>query len=165
MAFERHLVVLPLSNILPMKRVPDSIKQTLRYKRVISSIGEVGIVEPLVVARQQDDNEPYMLVDGHLRHAALMDLGMSEAPCLIADDDEAFTYNKRVNRPATIQEHYMMSRRSNAGSPKKNSPGPSMLISNGSRPSARCSTACVPKLPRCSRTSLSTRPCSRCCER
>ena len=108
MAFERHLVVLPLSNILPMKRVPDSIKQTLRYTRIIASIGEVGIVEPLVVARQQDDNEPYMLVDGHLRHAALMDLGTSEAPCLIADDDEAFTYNKRVNRLATIQEHYMI---------------------------------------------------------
>jgi ParB-like chromosome segregation protein Spo0J len=108
MAFERHLVVLPLSNILPMRRVPDSIKQTLRYKRIIASIGEVGIVEPLVVARQQDDNEPYMLVDGHLRHAALLDLGTSEAPCLIADDDEAFTYNKRVNRLATIQEHYMI---------------------------------------------------------
>ena len=107
-AFERHLVVLPLSNILPMRRVPDSIKQTLRYKRIIASIGEVGIVEPLVVARQQDDNEPYMLVDGHLRHAALLDLGTSEAPCLIADDDEAFTYNKRVNRLATIQEHYMI---------------------------------------------------------
>ena len=29
-------------------------------------------------------------------------------PCLIADDDEAFTYNKRVNRLATIQEHYMI---------------------------------------------------------
>jgi hypothetical protein len=37
-----------------------------------------------------------------------MDLGTSEAPCLIADDDEAFTYNKRVNRLATIQEHYMI---------------------------------------------------------
>ena len=36
------------------------------------------------------------------------DLGSSEAPCLIADDDEAFTYNKRVNRLATIQEHYMI---------------------------------------------------------
>jgi RepB plasmid partitioning protein len=49
-----------------------------------------------------------MLVDGHLRHAALFDLGSSEAPRLIADDDEAFTYNKRVNRLATIQEHYMI---------------------------------------------------------
>lgn len=26
----------------------------------------------------------------------------------IADDDEAFTYNKRVNRLVTVQEHYMI---------------------------------------------------------
>jgi hypothetical protein len=32
----------------------------------------------------------------------------ARASCLIADDDEAFTYNKRVNRLATIQEHYMI---------------------------------------------------------
>src|SRR6202035_1574922 len=75
---------------------------------IVASIAEVGIVEPLVVARRQDDTGPYMLVDGHLRHAALSDLGNSEAPCLIADDDEAFTYNKRVSRLATIQEHYMI---------------------------------------------------------
>jgi ParB-like chromosome segregation protein Spo0J len=108
MGFERQVVILPLSNILPMKRVPDTLKQAMRYKRIVASIGEVGIVEPLVVAPRQDDTGPYMLVDGHLRHAALSDLGNSEAPCLIADDDEAFTYNKRVNRLATIQEHYMI---------------------------------------------------------
>ena len=62
----------------------------------------------VVVARREEHTGPYMLVDGHLRHAALSDLGNSEAPCLIADDDEAFTYNKRVNRLATIQEHYMI---------------------------------------------------------
>jgi hypothetical protein len=28
----------------------------------------------------------------------------------MADDDEAFTYNKRINRLATIQEHYMIVR-------------------------------------------------------
>ena len=102
------MVSLPLSDILPMRRVPDSTKQTARYKRIVASIDEVGIVEPLVVARRGKDEGPYMLVDGHLRHAALLDLGTSEAPCLIADDDEAFTYNKRVNRLATIQEHYMI---------------------------------------------------------
>jgi ParB-like chromosome segregation protein Spo0J len=91
-----------------MRRVPDGIKQTARYRRIVASIGEVGIVEPLVVARRGKDAGPLMLVDGHLRHAALLDLGNSEAPCLIADDDEAFTYNKRVNRLATIQEHYMI---------------------------------------------------------
>ena len=108
MAFERHVVRLALSDILPMKRVPESMKQTARYKRIVSSIGEVGIVEPLVFARRGKDPGPFMLVDGHLRHAALLDHGNSEAPCLIADDDEAFTYNKRVNRLATIQEHYMI---------------------------------------------------------
>jgi hypothetical protein len=30
------------------------------------------------------------------------------ARCLIATDDEAYTYNKRVNRIATIQEHLMV---------------------------------------------------------
>ena len=88
MAFECQVVILPLSNILPMKQVPDTLKQAMRYKRIVASIAEVGIVEPLVAARHYDTG-PYMLVDGHLRHAALMDLGNSEAPCLIADDDEA----------------------------------------------------------------------------
>ena len=107
-AFSRQVVSLPLSDILPMRRVPDGLKQTARYKRIVASIGEVGIVEPLVVARRGKDPGPFMLVDGHLRHAALLDLGTKEAPCVIADDDEAFTYNKRVNRLATIQEHYMI---------------------------------------------------------
>src|ERR1700720_3174463 len=108
MAFERQVVVLPLSNILPIRRGPDTVKQAMRYKPIVASTAEVGIVEPLVVARRQEETGHYMLVDGHLRHAALSDLGNSEAPCLIADDDEAFTYNKRVNRLATIQEHYMI---------------------------------------------------------
>src|ERR1700719_1450435 len=105
LAFERQVVVLPLSNILPTKRVPDMIKQAMRDKRIVASIAEVGIVEPLVVARRREDTGPYMLVDGHLRHAALLDLGNSEVPCLIADDDEAFTYNKRVDRLATYQQN------------------------------------------------------------
>jgi ParB-like chromosome segregation protein Spo0J len=108
MAFERQVVSLPLSDILPMRRVLAGIKQTARYKRIVCSISEVGIVEPLVVARHAKEGGAFMLVDGHLRHAALFDLGSSEALCLIADDDEAFTYNKRVNRLATIQEHYMI---------------------------------------------------------
>jgi ParB-like chromosome segregation protein Spo0J len=119
MAFERQVVVLPLSNILPTRRVPDTIKQAMRYKRIVASIAEVGIVEPLVVARRRENTGPYMLVDGHLRHAALADLGHSEAPCLIADDDEAFTYNKRVNRLATIQEHYMIVKAIERGVPEE----------------------------------------------
>ena len=99
-AFQRHVVILPLSDILPVRRVPPSVKQMHKYKRIVA----VGIVEPLVVAPRQDDFGPYMLVDGHLRNAALIDLGHTTAPCLIADDDEAFTYNKRVNRARALHD-------------------------------------------------------------
>jgi len=51
-----------------------------------------------------------MLLDGHLRLHAIREEGKATAPCIIADDDEAFTYNKRVNRLATVQEHYMIQR-------------------------------------------------------
>ena len=36
--------------------------------------------------------------------------GAVEAPCIIANDDESFTYNKRVSRLAPIQEHHMIVR-------------------------------------------------------
>ncbi len=39
-----------------------------------------------------------------------MDSGETTARCLLAHDDEAFTYNKRINHLATIQEHYMIVR-------------------------------------------------------
>jgi ParB-like chromosome segregation protein Spo0J len=109
-AFSRRVVVLALSNVMPMRQPERGVRQTKRYKCIAASIAEVGLVEPLVVAAQHDKLPPYLLVDGHLRHAALTDLGKTEAPCLIADDDEAFTYNKHVNRLATVQEHYMIVR-------------------------------------------------------
>ena len=45
-----------------------------------------------------------------MRPSALRDHGSQEARCIVADDDEAFTYNKRVNRLAVIQEHHMIVR-------------------------------------------------------
>ena len=109
-AFQRRVIVLPLAEIMPMRSVSATIRQMLKYKRILASIGEVGIVEPLVLAPRNDETEPYMLVDGHLRLAALAELGATTAPCLVAHDDEGFTYNKRVNRLATVQEHYMITK-------------------------------------------------------
>lgn len=45
-----------------------------------------------------------------IRHAILRDLGESETRCLLARDDEAFTYNKRINRLAAMRERYMIVR-------------------------------------------------------
>jgi ParB-like chromosome segregation protein Spo0J len=109
-AFERRMTVLPLSELLPLRAVPDAMKETAKYRQIARSVAEVGLVEPLVVARSKDEPRHFLLLDGHLRHAVLVDAGEREARCLVAEDDEAFTYNKRINRLATIQEHYMIVR-------------------------------------------------------
>jgi ParB-like chromosome segregation protein Spo0J len=117
-AFERRVAVLPLATLLPLRAVPDAIKASVKYRRIARSIGEVGLIEPLVVARTADQPGRYLLLDGHLRHAILADQGTPNARCLMADDDETFTYNKRINRLATIQEHYMIVRAIERGVPE-----------------------------------------------
>lgn len=108
--FEPSLAVLPVSALLPLKTVPEAIKQTIKYKQIAKSVTEIGIIEPLVVARWKDQGGRYLLLDGHMRYAALVDMAAAEVQCLIAADDEAYTYNKRINRLATVQEHLMIVR-------------------------------------------------------
>jgi hypothetical protein len=45
-----------------------------------------------------------------MRLLALRQLGYTDAPCLIATDDESYTYNNRINRISSIQEHHMLRR-------------------------------------------------------
>ena len=108
-AFEQDLVTIRLDEILPMRKTPEKVLTSAKFRRIAQSVAEVGVIEPLVVVRSPGGG-PYMLLDGHIRLAILKDLGERETRCLISDDDEGFTYNKRVNRLATIQEHYMIVR-------------------------------------------------------
>lgn len=109
-SFEQKIIVLATDALLPRKNIPESQRNTVKYKRIAKSIAEVGIIEPLVVSRLGKKSEQYLLLDGHLRLSVLEELGEPEVRCLIANDDEAFTYNKRVNRLATVQEHFMLLR-------------------------------------------------------
>ncbi|PXA93484.1 chromosome partitioning protein ParB [Caulobacter sp. D4A] len=117
-AFERRMVVLRLDEILPMRKLPDKVVASLKYRRIAQSVAEVGVIEPLVVVRSPGQGA-FMLLDGHVRLAILKTLGQGETRCLVADDDEAFTYNKRVNRLATIQEHFMIVRALERGVPEE----------------------------------------------
>ena len=108
MAFEEVKVPIAIANIQPLKLVPSDIKKTPKYTQIAASIREVGVVEPPVVARDPNDPAKYLLLDGHLRIDVLKDLGQVEVACLVATDDEAYTYNKRVNRIAMVQEHRMI---------------------------------------------------------
>ena len=109
-SFDRRIQILPLSTLLPLRTVPDAVKQSVKYRQIAKSIAEIGLIEPLVVARSREQQGRYLLLDGHMRHAVLAAKDEPNVRCLMADDDEAFTYNKRINRLATIQEHVMIVR-------------------------------------------------------
>lgn len=109
-AFEPDIVQLPLAAILPLKTIPETVKDSVKFRRIAQSIREIGIIEPIVVSRSKDDPDIYLLLDGHVRYTIMRDDDQATITCLISDDDEAFTYNKRVNRLATIQEHFMIMR-------------------------------------------------------
>ena len=106
--FEEASCRIPISAIKPLHRVSDAVKITPKYAQILASIREVGIVEPPVVTRDRADPGQFLLLDGHLRIEVLKDMGETEVVCLVSTDDEAFTYNKRVNRIAIIQEHRMI---------------------------------------------------------
>jgi len=108
MAFEAASVRLAIADMRPLKLVSNAVKVTPKYKQIVASIREIGLVEPPVVARDQDETGKYLLLDGHLRIDALKDMGETHVVCLVSTDDEAFTYNKRINRLAIIQEHRMI---------------------------------------------------------
>lgn len=109
-AFESRLVLLPLDEIEPSRVPPAAMRTSAKYRRIAQSIAEVGIIEPLVVARPISEGSRHLLLDGNLRFAILQEAGEVAAKCLVSDDDESFTYNKRINRLAIIQEHFMIVR-------------------------------------------------------
>jgi hypothetical protein len=78
--------------------------------RAFASIKEVGVIEPFMVFPQRGAKGSYLLMDGHMRLKALQELGRTEAFCLVANDDDPFTYNDKVNRLSLIQEHAMIVR-------------------------------------------------------
>ncbi|WP_240648457.1 plasmid partitioning protein RepB C-terminal domain-containing protein, partial [Pararobbsia silviterrae] len=100
----------PLPCILPSRRIPAPVVESRKFKQIRTSIEEVGLIEPLSVMPADKASGRHVLLDGHLRLLAIQDLGHEQAACLVATDDESYTYNNRVNRLSTIQEHYMIRR-------------------------------------------------------
>jgi hypothetical protein len=106
--FDPKGVVLPIGSILPLRQLKPGLRVTQKYQQILASVREVGIIEPLVVFPQDRKAEMYILLDGHIRLEVLKELGLPSARCLISTDDEAYTYNKRISKLATVQEHLMV---------------------------------------------------------
>jgi ParB-like chromosome segregation protein Spo0J len=109
-AFEGRLIILPTEAVISVREPSEKMRESAKYRRIAQSIAEVGVIEPLVVARPAAGETRYLLLNGNIRFAILVERGEADVRCLVSSDDEAFTYNKRINRLATIQEHYMIVR-------------------------------------------------------
>lgn len=110
LACSSEITTLKIGSILPLKNLSAAVEKTRKYQCIAASIREIGIIEPLVVFPQQDQPGIYILLDGHLRLQIIKGEGHRTVDCLVATDDEAFTYNHKVNRLSTIQEHFMIQR-------------------------------------------------------
>lgn len=108
--FEVSLRQIEIAAILPVKQLPATVPKSQKYAQIAASIREVGLIEPPVVARAAGQDGAYILLDGHVRLHVLQGMGETTVTCLVATDDESFTYNKRISRLATIQEHKMILR-------------------------------------------------------
>lgn len=110
----------PVLNILPSRRIPTGVVESRKFKQIQTSIQEIGLIEPLSVTAADETSQQYVLLDGHLRLIALQELGATAVSCLVSTDDESYTYNNRINRLSSIQEHYMIRRAVERGvSPEK----------------------------------------------
>ena len=117
--FEDDCVTLAVDALLPVKVLRTATKSSKKYQQITASIREVGLVEPPVVARDPANPGTFLLLDGHVRIEVLKDLGIETVECLVSTDDEAFTYNKRISRLSSVQEHKMIRRAIERGVPEE----------------------------------------------
>jgi len=98
----------PLSKLEPLRERPNINTRTHRgYRRILSSIRAIGLIEPLCVYRE---NRGYVILDGYLRFLACNELELETVPCIVYEDKEAYTFNRMVNRLSGYQEMRMLRR-------------------------------------------------------
>ena len=109
-AFLDECVRVKVANILPLKISRPAVKESLKYQQILASIQDVGLVEPPAVTPVPGRDGHYFLLDGHLRIEALKDLGEMDVDCLVATDDDTYSYNKRTNKLSAVQSNKMIVR-------------------------------------------------------
>jgi ParB-like chromosome segregation protein Spo0J len=96
LGFNLDPLSVPVDKILQSRKTPTGVTISRKYMSIRSSIQEIGLIEPLTVSPAELIDNQYILLDGHIRLIALKELGYNEVPCLVAIDDESYTYNSRI---------------------------------------------------------------------
>ncbi len=88
LGFVPEPLTIALDRILPSRRIPDGLYGSRKFKQIQASIDAVGLIEPLIVG-QADKSGQHVLLDGHIRPLVLREMEFTDAPCLVATDDES----------------------------------------------------------------------------
>jgi len=105
-AFNQQVVILPIQSIVMQREIPPAYRKSQVYHQISASLEHIGLIEPIVVF-PKGPNE-FLLLDGHVRVDILKRIGVGEVRAIFATDDEAYTYNKRVNHAPPIAQHFMI---------------------------------------------------------
>jgi hypothetical protein len=100
------MFTLPVASILPRRPMLSRTRKSVVFRQIHASVREIGLIEPIVVYPQE--GKGFLLLDGHLRLEVLKELGTLEVKCLLATDQEGYTYNKRVNHIPPVAQHFML---------------------------------------------------------
>jgi hypothetical protein len=103
-------LMLAVDCLLPSVNLDPRLLMSVKYRQIRASIDEIGLIEPLAVTPVERRSGQHMVLDGHLRLQAVKALGHAAVACLVATDDELFTYNNQISRLSSIQEHLMVCR-------------------------------------------------------
>jgi len=76
-------VQLPVKNIKSVSNIRDLDKGSEEYNRMKENIAEIGLIQPIVVYKNGDNN--YHILAGHKRYSCIKDLGHEMIPVRIID--------------------------------------------------------------------------------
>ncbi|QBX68331.1 plasmid partitioning protein RepB C-terminal domain-containing protein [Serratia quinivorans] len=111
--FSNHFHLYPVENLSPSRTIPVNVRSSNKYKQILTSIAEIGLIEPIIIFISE--NGEHKILDGHLRIEALKDLTITHAHCLISPVEDTYSYNKRVNHLTILQEQRMLQKAVESG--------------------------------------------------
>ncbi|MDI9222121.1 plasmid partitioning protein RepB C-terminal domain-containing protein [Pantoea sp. EA-12] len=112
--FNDEFLELPVSRLISSRKLPENIKLSVKYRQIVASIKEIGLVEPVIIF-PEDGGRILKIIDGHLRVEALIELSIDKVTCLVSTIPDSYTPNKQVNRLTVLQEHKMIKKAIDSG--------------------------------------------------
>ncbi len=116
MATELKRIQLRRVDIAVEKTREIDLERSRKYRKIVSSINNIGIIEPLSVYAE---GETYTLLDGYLRLKAAEELGLEEVPCFVYRSRDSYTFNAMRNELSPLQESRMLKKAISQGVDEK----------------------------------------------